>query len=146
MSHRSHEKRYILPLVEVQNLLNDLVTNSPHSCRVRPTQAPSNNHGGRPTKKRPNDDPMVDASKRWLRGEGLRSGGGRGRGGGHGGSCRTFPNTSRIDFNAIAGALTSQERKRYNENGLCFKCHKKGHRVFECPELKGKEAVDAPTK
>jgi hypothetical protein len=30
--------------------------------------------------------------------------------------------------------------------GLCFKCHKKGHRFFQCPELKGNEPVDTPNK
>jgi hypothetical protein len=42
--------------------------------------------------------------------------------------------------------LTSYERKRYIEEGLRFKCHKKGHRLFHCPELKGKAAMDAPSK
>jgi hypothetical protein len=42
--------------------------------------------------------------------------------------------------------LTPQERKRHEEEGLCFKCHKKGHCPFKCPELKGKEAVGAPSK
>jgi hypothetical protein len=28
---------------------------------------------------------------------------------------------------AIANAMTSEERKRHMEEGLCFKCHKKGH-------------------
>jgi hypothetical protein len=26
--------------------------------------------------------------------------------------------------------LTPQERKRHQEEGLCFKCHKKGHRLL----------------
>jgi hypothetical protein len=42
--------------------------------------------------------------------------------------------------------LTSEERKMHIEEGLCFKCHKKGHRLFQCPELKGKAAVRAPSK
>jgi hypothetical protein len=29
--------------------------------------------------------------------------------------------------------LNSEERKRHIEEGLCFKCHKKGHRLFQCP-------------
>jgi hypothetical protein len=28
------------------------------------------------------------------------------------------------------------------EEGLCFKCHKKEHRLFHCPDLKGKAAVE----
>jgi hypothetical protein len=28
--------------------------------------------------------------------------------------------------------LTREERKRHIER-LCFKCHKKGHRLFRCP-------------
>jgi hypothetical protein len=42
--------------------------------------------------------------------------------------------------------LTLEERKRHIEEGLCFKCHKKGHRLFQRPELKGKEAMGAPSK
>jgi hypothetical protein len=42
--------------------------------------------------------------------------------------------------------LTTQERKRHQEKGLCFKCQKKGHRLFQCPELKGNEAVGALSK
>jgi hypothetical protein len=34
--------------------------------------------------------------------------------------------------------MTLEERKRHMEEGLCFKCHKKGHRLFQCPEWKGK--------
>jgi hypothetical protein len=60
-----------MPLVVVQNCLNDLVTDSPHLGRSRPAPIPSNNHGGgQPTGKRPNDDVMVEASKRWQRVEG----------------------------------------------------------------------------
>jgi hypothetical protein len=51
-----------------------------------------------------------------------------------------------MDFTSIAGALTLQQRKHHQDEGLCFKCHKKGHRLFHCPELKGKEAVGAPRK
>jgi hypothetical protein len=42
--------------------------------------------------------------------------------------------------------LTPQECKRHQEEGLFLKCHKKGRRLFQCPELKGKEAVGAPSK
>jgi hypothetical protein len=40
--------------------------------------------------------------------------------------------------------LTPEERKKHIEEGLCFKCHKKGHRLFQCPELKGKAALGVP--
>jgi hypothetical protein len=40
--------------------------------------------------------------------------------------------------------MTPKERKRHMEEGLCFKCHKKGHRLFHCPELKGKAPMEAP--
>jgi hypothetical protein len=42
--------------------------------------------------------------------------------------------------------LVPDERKRHIDEGPCFKCHKKGHRLFKFPELKGKEAMDAPSK
>jgi hypothetical protein len=42
--------------------------------------------------------------------------------------------------------LTPEERKRHIEERLCFKCHKKGGRLFQCPELKGKEAIGAPSR
>jgi hypothetical protein len=42
--------------------------------------------------------------------------------------------------------LTPHERKRHQGKGLYFKSHKKGHRLFECPEPNGKEAVGAPSK
>jgi hypothetical protein len=135
------------PWWRCKNFLNDLVTDSPHLGRVRPVPTPFNSPGGgQPTKKRPNDDPMVEAAKRRQRGEGSWFGRGRSRGGGRGGCGRFSPNTGRIDLNAIARALTPQERKRHKEEGLCFKFHKKGHSVFQCPELKGKEAVDESTK
>jgi hypothetical protein len=81
-SHRSQLKGYNMPLVDLQNFLNDLVTDSPHLGRARPAPTPSNSQGGgQPTGKRPNDDSMLEASKRWQRGEGLRFGRGHGRGG-----------------------------------------------------------------
>jgi hypothetical protein len=93
--------------------------------------------------KRNLDDLLVRASKIWKRNDGGR---GRGRGGGQGdnggGRGRRFANSGRIDFSAIANALTSEERKKYIEEGLCFKCHKKGHRLFQCPELKGKPQLE----
>jgi hypothetical protein len=42
--------------------------------------------------------------------------------------------------------LTLEERKRHIEEGMCFKCHKKGHRMLQCPDLKGKAAMDVPSK
>jgi hypothetical protein len=42
--------------------------------------------------------------------------------------------------------LTPKERKKHIEEGLCFKCHKKGHRMFQCPDLKGKAAMDVISK
>jgi hypothetical protein len=47
-------------------------------------------------------------------------------------------------LNAIANAMTSEERKRHMEEGLCFKYHNKGHRLFQCPEWKGKALMEAP--
>jgi hypothetical protein len=40
--------------------------------------------------------------------------------------------------------MTPEERKRHMEEGLYFKCHKKGHRLFQCPELKGKAPMEVP--
>jgi hypothetical protein len=39
--------------------------------------------------------------------------------------------------------MTPEERKRHMEEGLCFMCHKKGHRLFQCSELKGKAPMRA---
>jgi hypothetical protein len=131
--------------VELQNFLNDIVTDSPHPGGVKSTVGPSTTHGdGQPTKKRTYEDPLVGASKIWKRNN--VDGRGRGRGGGQGGRGRPSQNTNRIDFSAIDGALTSDERKRHIEEVLCFKCHKKGRRLFQCPELKGKEAMGTPYK
>jgi hypothetical protein len=49
-----------------------------------------------------------------------------------------------MDFSAIANAMTSGERKRHMEEGPCFKCHKKGHRLFQFPELKGQTLMEVP--
>jgi hypothetical protein len=55
-----------MPLVELQDFLNNLLTDSPHLGRTKLAPIPSSNHVRRqPTMKRPNDDPMVEASKRW---------------------------------------------------------------------------------
>jgi hypothetical protein len=88
---------------------------------------------------------MLGASKIWKRNSGGR-GRGRGRGGSQGvGRGRPSSDSGRIDFIAIANALTPKERKKHIEDGLCFKCHKKGHRLFQCPEVKGKAAMGAPS-
>jgi hypothetical protein len=41
--------------------------------------------------------------------------------------------------------LTPEERKKHIEEGLCFNCHKKGHRLFQCPDFKGKIAMGEPS-
>jgi ADP-ribose pyrophosphatase YjhB (NUDIX family) len=129
-SHRS-QRGYNVKLVELQNFLNDVVTDSPQLGGIRSTTGPSTSHGGgQPTRQRNFEDPLVGASKIWK-----RNGGGRGRGRGRGrnqGGDRGKPssNSGRIDFSAIANALTHEERKKHIEEGLCFKCHKKGHRLF----------------
>jgi hypothetical protein len=59
---------------------------------------------------------------------------GFGRGHDHGGNRRGrnryYLSTSRINLNVVDGALIIKERKRHQEEGLYFTCHKKGHRVF----------------
>jgi hypothetical protein len=146
-SHQS-QRGYNVQHVELQNFLNDVVTDSPHLGGVRSTICPSTApQGGQPTRNRNLDDPLVGASKIWK-----RNGGGRGRGradgqgGNGGGSGRPSSNSCRIDINAIANALTHEERKKHIEEGQCFKGHKKGHRLFQCPELKGKATFEAPSK
>jgi hypothetical protein len=138
-SHRA-QTGYDVTLVELQNFLNDVVTDSPELGSMRSSTSPST----QPTRKRNSDDPLVGASKMWK-----RNGGGRGRGHGRGGNQgggrgQPSSNIGRIDFNAIADAMTSEERKRHMEEGLCFKCHKKGHRMLLCPEHKGKAPMEAP--
>jgi hypothetical protein len=138
-SHRA-QRGYNVTLVELQNFLNDVVTDSPELGSMRSSSSPS----AQPTRKCNFDDPLVGASKIWKR-NGSGRGRGRGRGGNQGGGRgQPSSNTGRIDFNAIANAMTSEERKRHMEEGLCFKCHKKGHRLFQCPELKGKAPMEAP--
>jgi hypothetical protein len=124
-SHRS-QKGYNLTMVELQNFLNDVVIYSPELGNMRYSASPS----AQPTRKRNSDDPLVGASKIWKRNGGGR-GRGRGRGGNNGGGRgQTSSNTGRVDFNTLANVLTLEERKRHMEEGLCFKCHKKGHRLF----------------
>jgi hypothetical protein len=106
---------YQLKLVELQNFFKDVVIDSPHLGGVKSTSGPSTTHGGgQPTKKRTYEDPLVRAYRVLKRGRG------RERGGGQGGRGRPSQNTCRIDFSAIASALTSEERKRHIEEGLCF--------------------------
>jgi hypothetical protein len=136
-SHRA-QKGYNVTLVELQNFLNDVVTDSPELGSMRFSASPS----AQPTKKRNFIDSLVGASKIWRRNGGGR-GRGRGRGGNNGGDRgQTSSNTGRVDFNTLANAMTSEERKTHMEDGLCFKCHKKGHRLFQCPEFKGKAPMD----
>jgi hypothetical protein len=62
-SHRS-QRGYNVQLVELQNFVNDVVTDSPHLGGVRSTTGPSTTpRGGQPTTKRNLDDPLVGASK-----------------------------------------------------------------------------------
>jgi hypothetical protein len=84
-SHRSL-RGYNLKLVELQNFLNDLVTDSPHLSGVKSTSCPSTTHGGgQPTKKCTYEDPLVGALKIWKCKNGGGAGRGLGRGGGQGG-------------------------------------------------------------
>jgi hypothetical protein len=112
-SHRS-QRGYDVQLVELQNFLNDVVTYSPQLGGIRSTAGPSTAHGGgQPTRKRNFDDPLVGASKIWKRNGGGR-GHGRGRGGNQGGGRgQSSSNSRRIDFSAIANALTPQVRKKH---------------------------------
>jgi hypothetical protein len=40
--------------------------------------------------------------------------------------------------------MTTEECKRHMEEGRSFKCHKKGHRLLQCLELKGKAPMEEP--
>jgi hypothetical protein len=73
-----------MPLLELQNFLNDLVTDSPRQDRAMSAPTPSDNLGGnRTTKKRPFEDLEVKGSmRRFQRGEGFVRGRGRGNLGG----------------------------------------------------------------
>jgi hypothetical protein len=134
-SHRA-QKGYHITLVELQNFLNDVVTDSPELGNTKSTAGPS----AQPTKKRNLGDFLDEASNIWKRNIG-NCGRGRGRGGGNnGGRGKT---SGRDDFNTLAKAMTAKERKRHMEEGLSFKCHKKGHRPFQCPEWKGKALAES---
>jgi hypothetical protein len=63
--YRSQEKDYIMPMVELQDFLNDLVTDSPHLGQA------FSSRGGRQIQKRPLDNPKVVATKRQERDEGF---------------------------------------------------------------------------
>jgi hypothetical protein len=39
--------------------------------------------------------------------------------------------------------MTLEERKKHMDERLCFKCHKRGHRLFQCPEWKGKAPMES---
>jgi hypothetical protein len=85
--HLSQNKGYDLKLVELQNFLNDDVTDSPHPRDEKSTTEPSTTlGGGQPTKKRTYEDNFVGASKIWKRNNGASRG--RGRQGGQGGRGR----------------------------------------------------------
>ena len=56
-SHRAH-RGYQITLVELQNFLNDVVTDSPELGNARSAAGPS----AQPTRKRNLDDPLEDAS------------------------------------------------------------------------------------
>jgi hypothetical protein len=107
-SHRA-QRGYNLTLVELQNFLNDVVTDSPELGNVRFSATPT----GHPTKKRDLVDPLVGASKIWKRNSGGR-GRGRGRGGNNGGD-RGQPSTSpaRVDFKTLSDAMTLEECKKH---------------------------------
>jgi hypothetical protein len=57
-SHRAH-RGYNVTLVELQNFLNDVITDSPELGSMRSSAGPS----PQPTRKRNSDDPLVGASK-----------------------------------------------------------------------------------
>jgi hypothetical protein len=76
MSHRS-QRGYSLKFLELQNFLNDVVTDSPHMGGVRSNVGPSTTHAcGPPTKKRTYEDSLVGASK--VRKRNIGAGAGRG--------------------------------------------------------------------
>jgi hypothetical protein len=143
-SHRS-QKGYNVTMVELQNFTNGVVTDSPELGGMRSIAGPYTSiGGGQPTRKCNSDDPLVGASKICKRNGGGR-GRGRGRGGNHGGGRgQPSSNSDRIDFSTIANAMTAEECKKHMEEGICFKCHKKEHRLFQCPELKGKAPMEVP--
>jgi hypothetical protein len=61
-SHRA-QKGYNITLTELQNFLNDVVTDSPELGGMRSTTGPSTTlGGGQTTRKRNADDPLVGAS------------------------------------------------------------------------------------
>ena len=104
-----------MPLAELQIFPNDIVTNSPH---LGQSTSFGNLGSDRPAQKCPLYNPKVVAAKRSDRGEGPGrergegSGCGRGKGrGSRGGRGRIPRNTYQIDFIAIDGALTLNERK-----------------------------------
>jgi hypothetical protein len=127
-SHRA-QKGYQITLVELQNFLKD----SPELGNTRSTVGPC----AQPTRKRNLEDPLDEASKIWKRNRGGR-GRDRGRGRTRGNNGGRGQASGRDDFNTLSKAMTPEQRKRHMDEGLCFKCHKKGHRLFQCPEWKGK--------
>jgi hypothetical protein len=62
---------YNMPLVELQHFLNDLVHYLPHLGHASNALTQANNpRGYRLTEKRPIDNPNVEGSKRYRRGDG----------------------------------------------------------------------------
>jgi hypothetical protein len=103
-----------MPLVELQNFLNNFATDSHNLGRARTTPTPSRNlEGNRPTKKRPLNNHDIEGSNDFSAVKDLVVDvavaivdGGRGR---------PSSNTGRIDFSTIDGALTAKERERHQE-------------------------------
>jgi hypothetical protein len=101
-----------MPLIESQNFLNDLVTDSPHLCRAKSAHALAKHGSSRRAKERPLDELEVEGIKLFERGEGSGRGRGRGRGN-RGGRGLTSSNIGQICSNTIVGGLTPQKRKRH---------------------------------
>jgi uncharacterized membrane protein YgcG len=108
-SHRA-QKGYQITLVELQNFLNDVVTDSPQLGKAKSTAGPSS----QPTRKRNFEDPLDEASNIWKRnkgGRGLGRGHGRGRGRGGGNNGGRGQTSCREDFNTLSKAMTAEERQ-----------------------------------
>jgi hypothetical protein len=68
-SHRSHVKGCSQPLVELQNFVNDLVTDSPPLGRAGSVPNPSTSSvGSRSSKKRPLEDLEVEGYEGYVKG------------------------------------------------------------------------------
>jgi hypothetical protein len=78
-----------MSLVELQNFVNDLVTDSPHMGRSAPTS--TDHQGGNRLSKKRSSEP--EGTKRRHQGEGSGFARGRGRGGNRGGRRRSSSHT-----------------------------------------------------